>query len=127
VSMQAALEYLALEKKRRGGRLLAVMGDMLELGDYAREGHERVGGVAAREGYERLFVLGDHATDVARGAMSEGMKDKNIKTYKRGDHTSLIDDLASEVHTGDCVLIKGSRGVRMEQVARALLGSNETE
>ena len=45
VSMKAALEYLALESKRRGGRLLAALGDMLELGNYAREGHEMVGGL----------------------------------------------------------------------------------
>jgi len=127
VSMQAALEYLALESKHRGGRLLAAMGDMLELGDFAREGHETVGKVAARQGYEKLFVLGDHSTDVARGAMREGMGKEDIGTYAKTDRQSLIDDLLDEVHPGDLVMIKGSRGMRMEEVARALMGSEETE
>jgi UDP-N-acetylmuramoyl-tripeptide--D-alanyl-D-alanine ligase len=127
ISMQAALEYLSLESKHRRGRLLAAMGDMLELGDFAREGHETVGEVAAREGYAKLFILGDHSSDVARGAMREGMDKKDIGTYDKADRRSLIDDLLGEIHPGDLVMIKGSRGMRMEEVARALMGSDETE
>lgn len=127
VSMKAALEYLALESRRRGGRLLGVLGDMLELGDYAREGHESVGGVAAREGYEKLFILGDHSMDVARGAAHEGMKESEIKIYEKGAQKTLIDELLGEVRPGDCVMIKGSRGMRMEQVACALLDSDTAQ
>lgn len=127
VSMKAALEYLALESRRRGGRLLAAVGDMLELGDYAREGHESVGRVATREGYEKLFILGDHSMDVARGAVDEGMKKAEIKTYEKGDRKTLIDELLGEVRPGDCVMIKGSRGMRMEQVAGALLDSDTAQ
>ena len=121
VSMKAALEYLALESRRRKGRLLAALGDMLELGDYARQEHEQVGGVAAREGYEKLFILGDHSSDVARGATSEGMEKSEIRIYEKNAQQSLIDELMREVRPGDCVMIKGSRGMRMEQVACALL------
>jgi len=124
VSMTAALEYLALESRRRGGRLVAVMGDMLELGDYAREGHETTGEAAAREGYERLFILGDHAQDVARGAMRGGMEESAIKIYDKEAQVSLIDELIREVRTGDLVMIKGSRGMRMERAANALLDSD---
>ena len=127
VSMKAALEYLALESRRRGGRLLAVLGDMLELGDYAREGHETVGSIAVREGYEKLFILGDHSSDVVRGALSEGMETSNISIYEKGTHQSLIDELVREVRSGDLVMIKGSRGMRMEQVACALLDSDKVK
>ena len=127
VSMKAALEYMALESKRRGGRLLAALGDMLELGDYAREGHEMVGGVAAREGYEKLFILGDHSSDIARGAKHEGMEKSKIRTYSKGTQQSLIDELLREVRPGDLVMIKGSRGMRMEQVACALLDSDKAK
>ncbi|MBN1883489.1 MAG: UDP-N-acetylmuramoyl-tripeptide--D-alanyl-D-alanine ligase [Deltaproteobacteria bacterium] len=125
VSVKAALEFLALESKRRGGRLLAALGDMLELGDYAREGHETVGETAAREGYEKLFILGDHSSDVARGAVRGGIKESAIRIYGRDTQSSLIDELVQEVRPGDHVLIKGSRGMCMERVANALLDSDE--
>ena len=121
VSMRAALEFLAREGKKNRGRLIAVLGDMLELGDYRLTGHEQVGAAAAASGIGYLFVLGDHADDVRRGAVGSRQDERTVFTYPAGDHERLIGDLKEILRPGDVVLVKGSRGMRMEKIACALL------
>ena len=57
--------------------------------------------------------------------MNEGMEEATISTYDTDAQQSLIDELLREIRPGDLVMIKGSRGMRMEQVARALLDSDK--
>jgi UDP-N-acetylmuramoyl-tripeptide--D-alanyl-D-alanine ligase len=121
VSTKAALEFLARETNGHRGRSIAVIGEMLELGDFSEAGHAQVGeaAAAARVGY--LFVLGDHADDVRRGALASGQNEKTIFIYPVGAHDRLIDDLRAIVRPGDVILVKGSRGMRMERIAEAML------
>jgi UDP-N-acetylmuramoyl-tripeptide--D-alanyl-D-alanine ligase len=121
VSTTAALEFLAREGKDGRGRLIAVLGDMLELGDFSQAGHEAVGAAAARAGVGHLFLLGDHSADIARGAAASGPDERVIFTYPKGTHDRLIQDLVGIVRPGDLVLVKGSRGMKMEKIANALI------
>jgi len=114
-SMAAALE--TLREVRDEGRAAAVLGDMLELGAGAEEAHAALGRLAAGC-VERLYVMGDLARLVAEGALGAGFAPEGILVG--GDHAEIARDLLAWVQPGDCVLVKGSRGMRMERVAQAM-------
>jgi UDP-N-acetylmuramoyl-tripeptide--D-alanyl-D-alanine ligase len=117
-SMQAALQTLAELPCR--GRRIAVLGDMFELGKHAAREHRALGRNAARSGMDFLFLLGDRAALVRRGALSGGMKPGQIVIGK--DHADLSERLGALVKKGDWLLFKGSRGMRMEKVLGGLKG-----
>ena len=114
-SMRAALTTLAGLKG--AGRGIAVLGDMLELGESSPAAHEEIGRLAA-QCVERLYLLGELAEYVARGAAAGGLPAASVVCARY--HAEILDDLTSSLRTGDCVLVKGSRGMRMETVAEGL-------
>ena len=114
-SMAAALE--TLREVCEEGRAAAVLGDMLELGAGAGEAHTALGRLAAGC-VERLYVMGDLARLVAEGALAAGLAPEVVLVA--ADHAEIARDLLAWVKPGDCVLVKGSRGMRMERVAQAM-------
>ena len=114
-SMAAALE--TLREVREEGRAAAVLGDMLELGAGTEAAHTDLGRLAA-DCVERLYLLGDLGKQVAQGAVAAGFAPEGILVA--GDHAEIARDLLAWVQPGDCVLVKGSRGMRMELVAQAM-------
>lgn len=114
-SMRAALRTLFTIKEECRG--IAVLGDMLELGPGSAEAHRELGGFAA-ECVERLYLIGGMASEVEAGALAAGMPSGRIMVA--AGHAAIIEELAKELISGDCVLVKGSRGMRMETVAIAL-------
>lgn len=108
VSVKAAVELLA----RRAGRRHLVLGEMLELGDDKDRMHAEIGQLARDKGVERLWALGQGVVPAAQ-AFNEGARSFD-------DLESLIEALRDELRAGDTVLIKGSRGARMERVVTAL-------
>ncbi len=114
-SMRAALTTVAGLKGE--GRGIAVLGDMLELGESSPAAHEEVGSLAARS-VERLYLLGDMAESVFRGAVAGGLPAESIVLAQ--SHAEILDDIAVIMRPGDCVLVKGSRGMRMETVAEGI-------
>ena len=117
-SMAAALG--TLKEVREEGRAAAALGDMLELGAGTEEAHRELGRLAAGC-VERLYLLGDLAHLVAEGARAAGLPPEGILVAR--DHDEISRDLLSWVRAGDCVLVKGSRGMRMERVAQAVRGA----
>lgn len=110
-SMKAALSALsAFNAKRK----IAVLADMLELGSISEEAHRNVGKMAADFNIDMLFTYGSQAKFIAEGA--EGLK--NVKSFK--DKEELTESLLSLLCPGDCVLFKGSRGMKLEEVINAL-------
>ncbi len=120
VSMRAALAFLARQGETTEGRSVAVLGDMFELGTFARPGHEEVGAAAAQLGIDLVYVIGDFAGDVRRGAVSAGLNEATIFTYPKGGYDELIRDLSRALGPGDVVLVKGSRAMKMERIVHAL-------
>ena len=115
-SVKAALYTLAsLRKEQRG---IAVLGDMLELGRASRDLHAEVGGFAADSGLAKLYVTGNFADAIEKGAINGGMATTNIFCGSKDD---IFDALKKTIQTDDWVLIKGSRGMRMETLVQALL------
>jgi UDP-N-acetylmuramoyl-tripeptide--D-alanyl-D-alanine ligase len=67
---------------------------------------------------ERLYLLGEMAGQVADGALSAGLPAASVLVAR--DHDELSRDLIGWLKTGDCILFKGSRGMKMERVAQAV-------
>lgn len=99
------------------GRKVAVLGDMLELGPYEKQGHEMVG-VRASEFVNELVVYGERATMIAEAARQSGMEASAIHTFD--NNQAIIDHLKKTLGQGDIVLVKGSRGMRMDRIVTAL-------
>jgi UDP-N-acetylmuramyl pentapeptide synthase len=111
-SVKAALETLVSLKT--GTRAIAVLGDMLELGDTAAEAHRAIGATAANLGIDLLITVGPLAKHIAEGAVAAGMAREWVC---EADTTSRGATLLREhSRPGDMVLIKGSRGMKMEKV-----------
>ena len=120
-SMCEALHVLVSYAKARGGRAVAVLGDMRELGDQARHMHEAVGAEVAALGVSCLLTLGELGVSIAEGAMGAGMRDENICMFRSIDDLTLASEqLWRMLCPGDVVLVKASRAVAAERIVDAL-------
>jgi UDP-N-acetylmuramoyl-tripeptide--D-alanyl-D-alanine ligase len=117
-STLAAFETLRLLPGN--GRLVALLGTMGELGDYALELHREVGKKAGQLGFDVLFCLGPHATALVDGALQGGMDESRVDFFE--SHEGLAQRYASTALAGDRILVKGSRARRMETVVDLLNG-----
>jgi UDP-N-acetylmuramoyl-tripeptide--D-alanyl-D-alanine ligase len=121
-SMLAALETLAGIGARTGRRTVAVLGQMLELGDGAAEAHRSVGAYAARAGVDVLLAVGDDAARIAEGFAAVGGGGVSRTTAGRDE---AADWLRHNVSAADVVLVKASRGAALELIADDLTGSGK--
>jgi UDP-N-acetylmuramoyl-tripeptide--D-alanyl-D-alanine ligase len=110
LSMRAALDELSAEPA--SGRRIAVLGDMLELGDREVELHREVGTAAAAAGVDVLVTVGRRAA-----AMLDVFDGDSYAVADAGEAASLAGEI---LEPGDVLLVKGSRGVGLEVVAEAL-------
>lgn len=115
-STLAALNLLA-DLDVNGGRRLAVLGDMLELGSYEEEGHRLVGARAA-DVVEVLVTVGQRARWIAQEAQAAGLSQSRITAV--ADVDAALDLLRSMIGPGDVVLVKGSRAGGLDQIVSAL-------
>lgn len=118
-SMSRALETLAQLPCR--GRRIAILGQMNELGAQSREFHRALGEEAARQGIDWLLYTGMFADEVVEAATSAGLK----RAESFPSHEEIMSAINRGIKAGDSVLIKGSRGARMERVADPLLARIE--
>jgi UDP-N-acetylmuramoyl-tripeptide--D-alanyl-D-alanine ligase len=119
-SMEAALTSLAALRRERPGPRVAVLGDMLELGPQELELHAEVGRRCAALGLERVVTLGPRSETTARAAADAG-----ASAVHMGDDVQAAAAAVREALAGTApgaVLVKGSRGIRLERVVAALLG-----
>lgn len=102
----------------RGGKHIAVLADMLELGEFSRKAHFDVGVYAARAGVDLLLTVGEQAREIAKGAQSVNPA---IDCFSFQNNEEAIAKLKSTLIGGEAVLIKGSRGMHTDQIVKALL------
>jgi UDP-N-acetylmuramoyl-tripeptide--D-alanyl-D-alanine ligase len=114
-SMEAALRTVA--GIREECRAIAVLGDMLEIGSGSHQAHREIGKLAA-SCVERLYLLGDMAGEMAAGALEGGLPAACV--IVAGSHEEIVTDLLGSLDKGDFLLVKGSRGMRMEAVAEGI-------
>ncbi len=114
-SLAAALAAVGTEP----GRKWLVLGDMLELGPTAEALHAQSGREARTAGFERLYAVGEHSRAAARAFADGGVHYENVE--------ALIAELTRDLENGEpaIVLVKGSRGMRLERVAAALADAGE--
>ncbi|MBT1072083.1 UDP-N-acetylmuramoyl-tripeptide--D-alanyl-D-alanine ligase [Pelotalea chapellei] len=114
-SMKAALAALAGLKG--GKRAFVALGDMLELGDDEAELHYALGTQAAGVA-DRLYLYGKLSKHTAEGARAAGMSASEVVCLQ--DHESITSDILSRAVSGDFILVKGSRGMRMEKIVEGI-------
>jgi UDP-N-acetylmuramoyl-tripeptide--D-alanyl-D-alanine ligase len=114
-SMKAAI--LALKALRANSRSILIAGDMLELGKQSASMHIHIGKLAATSGIRKIYVAGEFAEAVAKGAQDSQMNGRDIFT---GTKDEILKDLKNYLKSGDWVLIKGSRGMAMEDIVNGL-------
>ncbi|GBF34459.1 UDP-N-acetylmuramoylalanyl-D-glutamyl-2,6-diaminopimelate--D-alanyl-D-alanine ligase [Desulfocucumis palustris] len=115
-SMKAALQVLAEIPVK--GRRIAVLADMLELGDRAQEAHREIGEAAAAMGVDYLLTVGELSGHINRGGLAAGLqKDRTLHFNYSGDALICLKGI---LRPGDAVLVKGSRSMRMEEIVRGL-------
>ncbi len=117
-SMELALK--ALSEVKEAERAIAVLGDMLELGQCSDEAHARIGENVASFGVDFLFTLGEKAEIIAKKARQTGLN-KDRVTVSR-DHRDLLLRLKKTLKRGDWILVKGSRSMSMEKIVFGLMG-----
>ena len=117
-SMRAALTTLTELEPEPGGRRVAVLGDMLELGETEIGAHQDLGRDAAAAGVDVVYAFGALAETVAAAATEKGMLAGGVLAFD--DKGLLAEALMSLLKPGDVVLVKGSRGVALEEVVELL-------
>jgi len=115
-SVRAAIQVL---HSVRADRRIAVLSDMLELGSEAESAHRYVGEVAAEHQLDRIAVCGESARWIAEGALKAGMESDQVHVFENRDQLTAW--LLETLESGDAVLVKGSRGMRMELVVNSLI------
>ena len=116
-SMHEALETLK-NYKCKGCRFF-VIGDMLELGTMAKSAHIKLGVDVTEHSIDYLVAVGELSAHVAKSAIASGMDKKNIATAV--EHKCAVAFLKKHIRPGDCLLVKGSRGSKMEEVVKRLI------
>jgi UDP-N-acetylmuramoyl-tripeptide--D-alanyl-D-alanine ligase len=106
----------ALAATPASGRRIAVLGEMLELGEWSWSLHEACGRAAAAAHLDTLVVIGGPAADgIAAGALTAGLPAADIHRF--ADSAAAAPQVAGLIRSGDLVLVKGSRGTRTDLVA----------
>lgn len=117
-SMQSGLEVLSVTKPNDTNvpsRRVAILGDMLELGDYAEQAHREVGGLCCKYDVGCLIAVGSNAKFIAEGAIEKGFATSEIYVFP--GNSALEAHIDEIIKPNDVILLKGSRGMRLEEVA----------
>lgn len=120
IALEAAL--LTLKSLQGYTRKIAVLGDMLELGSYSEDEHERLGRLVPKAA-DILVTVGREAEGFGEGAVESGMAKSLI--FKLPNSKEAGDFLKKFIQEGDAVLLKGSQGIRMEKIAEKILARPE--
>jgi UDP-N-acetylmuramoyl-tripeptide--D-alanyl-D-alanine ligase len=116
-SMELALETLAEMKGK--GRAIAVLGDMMELGDFTEGAHRQIGQKVKELSIDLLIAMGEKAPLVVESAIRHGFEPKRTRVVE--SHSEAISILKEVVQKGDWILVKGSRRMAMEKIVEGLI------
>jgi UDP-N-acetylmuramyl pentapeptide synthase len=111
-----------LKELKHAKRKIAVLGDMLELGRFSADAHEKVGSLAAST-VDGLFTLGIRARKIAEGALENGLDEEVI--FQHEDVVRAGKELQAYIKPGDVILIKASQGIRAEHVVEEVMAEPE--
>lgn len=118
-STLSALEILGQIRTKEQAHKIAILGDMLELGDYETEGHQEVGRALVEAGVTEFLAVGRSMKLAAAAAKEAGLEAGMVKEFP--DSLAAARYIKPHLKAGDVVLIKGSQGMRMEKAVKALM------
>ncbi len=116
-SMELALRILAEMKGK--GRAIAVLGDMLEMGDFSVEAHQQIGEKVGELSIDFLLALGEEAPVLVESAIRHGLDSERARVVE--SHSEAISILKGMMGKGDWILVKGSRRMGMEKIVEGLM------
>ena len=111
--MKASLKYLS---NRTDLRKIAVLGDMLELGEFSKELHEKVGEEVANNNIDILICRGEFAKDI----ISKASKNKKTQCILLQNNEEILNKLKEILREGDVILIKASNGMKFYEICQKL-------
>lgn len=114
-SMEAGFKSIA----QKEGRKIALLADMLELGEQSSKLHMEMGKKLQLYGFSKLFVLGQFAKDYIQGALSSGFDEDAIVFLQ--DRSSVSQKISTHLSEGDILYVKGSRGMKLEELITPIL------
>ena len=114
-SMKAAIQTLTSIK---GKRYIAILSDMLEMGSFTEKYHKEIGDYAAEARLDLLITVGKFAEYIA---IEADVKTKEMKILHFQDKKELLNSLDNLIMPGDVILVKGSRGMKMEEIVQHIL------
>lgn len=115
-SMKGALENL---NHTQAIRKIAILGDILELGEFAKTIHQKVGIEVYQNRVDILITVGEHAKWIAKKAQELGMKKEQILTFDTND--MAIKKAKDIIKSGDCILVKASWGMKFKEIVEELM------
>ena len=114
-SMKASLEYLSSQKAKRK---IAVLGDMLELGDFSKTLHENVGKEVAKNKIDVLITVGNESKYIAESAILYGINKNNVFCFN--NNQDAIDKINIIKSNDDIILVKASNGMNFKQIVNLI-------
>lgn len=121
-SMKAGLKTL---QSVTGGRRVAILGDMLELGEASKQEHYAIGKLIAELDIDQTGVVGNFKEDLVRGALDNGLSEDRIRSFSgKKSAVQWLQGIIDEKQFGDndLILVKASRGLQFETIVAELLG-----
>ena len=120
-SMAMAIETVdALQLDEQASKF-AVLGDMLELGQYSEDEHRKIGKLINDSTFNYLIVVGERSQDIARGALEAGMDSDAVFHFDDVDTAGKF--LEDRIKKGDLILVKGSQGMWMEKIVKEVMAN----
>ncbi len=120
-SMNLAVETMAILPLNEGAAKYAVLGDMLELGQYSEEAHREIGKLVFASNIDYLITVGERSRDIGRGAKEAGMNKDFIFNFATSEEAGKF--LQNRIKQDDLLLVKGSQGIRMEKIVKELMAN----
>ena len=118
-SMKAALEYLG---KINAKRKIAVLGDMLELGSFSKELHEKVGEEVVKNNIDMLVIVGEEAKYIVSKAQENGLDNNKIYACKNNDEA--VNVIKKISNSGDAILLKASNAMNFQEIFNKLMSND---
>jgi len=119
LSMEAAIDSL---KSFEGRRKIVALGDMLEIGEYAPEAHKRIGAKVSQSA-DLIFTIGPRAKFIAEGAIKFNFPQDKIFSFMDSEEAGKA--IQKQLKEGDIILVKGSRGMKMEKIVKEIMAEPE--
>lgn len=123
-AVRAALDHLVSVAREKGGRAVAVLGDMLELGPQSEEFHREIGEYAAASGVAALWGVGPQSVATVEGFRTKSSERTGTRGQPAAGHVMSSEESSAVLEhllPGDVVLFKASRGIGLEPMVRSLL------